>query len=335
MDPLTQGAIGAALPLATRRRHEAVLAAAAGFLAGMAPDLDALIRNPDDSLLFLEFHRQFTHALVFIPIGSAFVAGVLYGIGRRWLRLGFAKLWLFCALGYGTHGLLDTATSYGTLLLWPFDETRYALSIISIVDPLFTMPVLVLIGFGMRKCDGRYGRAALVWACAYLGLGAWQHHAALAQARDLAASRGHAPSRIVVKPTFGNIVLWRSIYEANDRFHVDAVRAGLTPATFAGTSVAKLDVARDFPWLDPASRQAGDIERFRRFSQDYLAAAADGARVIDVRYAFIPTEVAALWSIRLDRDAPPDAHAVYETDRSQARTQLPRLLAMIFGRPPG
>ena len=334
MDPLTQGALGAALPLATRHRKQAGLAAACGFLAGLAPDLDVLIRDPDDTLLFLEYHRQFTHALIFIPVGSALVAGAIYGLGRRWLSFGFMKVWLFCALGYATHGALDAATSYGTMLFWPFDETRHALSIISIVDPLFSLPVLALTVFGMIKNDGRWGRTALVWALVYLSAGAYQHHAALAHARALAESRGHAPERITVKPTFGNIILWKSIYETAKQFHVDAIRPGPWPATFSGTMVTKFDTTRDFPWLDPASQQARDIERFRRFSQDFIAKALDGsARVIDVRYSFIPTEISALWSIRLKPNAGPGSHAIYETDRTQAREQLPMLMKMIFAQP--
>ena len=58
MDILTQGVIGAALPLATRHKKQAATAAALGFLAGLAPDLDALIRSSEDSLMFLEFHRH-------------------------------------------------------------------------------------------------------------------------------------------------------------------------------------------------------------------------------------------------------------------------------------
>ena len=127
-------------------------------------------------------------------------------------------------------------------------------------------------------------------------------------------------------------MLWRTVYETSERFHVDAVRPGLWARSFTGTQVAKLDVKRDFPWLEPASQQARDIRRFRRFSQNFNATAPDGSdRIIDVRYGFLPTEISALWSIKLDREAAPEVHAVYETDRSNVRAQLPRLLDMAFG----
>lgn len=39
-----------------------------------------------DPLLFLEYHRQFTYALIFIPIGGLICALVLYWLARRSCR---------------------------------------------------------------------------------------------------------------------------------------------------------------------------------------------------------------------------------------------------------
>ena len=89
MDLLTQGLVGASIPLILSNKKQAAVAGLAGFLAGMAPDLDVLIRSPTDSLLFLEYHRQFTHSLVFIPIGGAIVALVLFPILNLRRRVGF------------------------------------------------------------------------------------------------------------------------------------------------------------------------------------------------------------------------------------------------------
>ena len=61
-----------------------------GALAGMAPDLDVLIRSSTDPLLFLEYHRQFTHSLAFIPIGAALCTAILYPFVRKWCRAGEA-----------------------------------------------------------------------------------------------------------------------------------------------------------------------------------------------------------------------------------------------------
>ncbi len=331
MDPITQGTLGAALPLATRKRSQVAVASGIGFIAGMAPDLDVLIRDPNDTLYFLEFHRQFSHSLVFVPLGSVFLAGVLYGFLRRWLRISFLKVWLFCGLGFATHGMLDAATSYGTLIFWPFDNTRYSLSIISIVDPLFTLPILTFVALGIIRNNGIWGRAALSWSLAYLLTGAWQHQSALDAARALAEKRGHTYSRLTVKPTFANIIMWRSIYEAGGRFYVDAIRPGPWAATFTGTSIMTLEITRDFPWIIPKTTQAADIDRFRQLSQNYVAKATDGSeRIIDVRYAFVPTEISTLWSIRLRKNAGTNDHAIYETNRSEARKKIPELIKLVF-----
>lgn len=331
MDPITQGVLGAALPASTAGARQTRTAAVVGFLAGMAADLDVLIRSPTDSLLFLEYHRQFTHSLVFIPIGGFLVAALFFLCLRRWLSIGFTRLWLFSALGYGTHGLLDAATSYGTQLFWPFSDQRIAFSIVSVVDPLYTVPALGLVLVAFARKNRRWARLAMVWMACYLAVGAYRHHEAKALAEALARQRGHAAIRLEVKPTFANLVVWRSVYEADGRFYVDGVRPGFAAPIIEGTSIAKLDVARALPWLDPGSQQARDIDRFSRFSDGFVAAAdGDEARIIDVRYAFLPNQIAPLWSIRLDRSAPPSAHVRFETHRDDARGNLRALTAMAF-----
>ena len=89
MDPLTQGTLGATLATSGSRQREAVAAGVLGFLAGMAADLDVLIRSPSDPLLFLEYHRQFTHSLIFIPVGGLLCALVLHPLFGRRKQLAF------------------------------------------------------------------------------------------------------------------------------------------------------------------------------------------------------------------------------------------------------
>lgn len=331
MDLFTQGALGAiAAQAATRDRDQARIACGFGFLAGLAPDLDALIRSPTDPLIFLEYHRHFTHALPFIPVGALICAGLLHGLfARRW-QVPFHRTALFCFLGYATHGLLDAATTYGTMLLWPFSTERFAWSLVSIVDPLFTVPIAGLAAWSWTRRSPAFATAGLGWAALYMSLALFQHRSAEAAAWQLANARGHAPTRLEVKPSFGNILVWKSIYETEDRFYVDAVRAGWKPRTFDGTVLPKLNVARDFPWLDPTSRQANDIERFRFFSNGYIATdPAHPNRIVDIRYSFVPNDANALWSVELSQDAAAEDHVRYLTHRNDARRNLARLWRMI------
>ncbi len=333
MDPITQGALGAALPQATRSRAHGAIAGALGFLAGLAADLDVVIRSAADPLLFLEYHRQFTHSLVFVPFGGLLVALALHWlVGRRW-RLTFRETVILCTLGFATHALLDAATSYGTMLLWPFSEARISWRIISVVDPLFTLPLLALVGLSMAKGKPLYAKLGLVWAGTYLALGALQHQGAIRMAQEIAAERGHTPVRLEVKPSFGNIVVWKTLYEASGRYYVDAVRPGPGPRTFSGTSIAKLNLARDFAWLPPESQQAKDVERFRHFSNDFLALRpGQGNSIIDVRYSMVPNAVAGLWSIELDPAAAGTAHVAFRTHRRNSGSAVKQLWAMIVSR---
>ncbi|MEX2451696.1 MAG: metal-dependent hydrolase [Rhodospirillales bacterium] len=331
MDPVTQGALGAALPKAMRGRSDIVIAGLFGFVGGLAADLDVLIRSDTDPLLFLEYHRQFTHSLIFIPVGGLICALFLRVLLGKRCTLSFMQSLLFCSLGYGTHTFLDASTSYGTMLLWPFSDTRFSWSIISVVDPLFTVPLLTLVVISALKRRPKYARIGLAWAAFYLCLGAYQHGAALDAARQIAAGRGHETVRIEVKPSFANIVVWKSIYETAGAFYVDAVRASVRPRIFPGGTVPKLDMARDFPRIDSASRQAEDVRRFRRFSDGFVAKDPDRPnRIFDVRYSFIPNDLTALWSIDLSPDTNGADPVRFLTHRESARKKFGVLLRMIF-----
>lgn len=342
MDPLTQGVLGAALPQSTStkrhgvRKYQVALAGFLGMVGGMAADLDVLIYSNTDPLLFLTYHRQFTHSLIFIPFGGLIMALFVHGLlGRRW-QLRFWQSALLCSLGYGTHALLDTATSYGTMLLWPFVETRYSLSIISIVDPILTVPLALFVVMAAVRNEPVFARIGLAWALAYLAAGWWQHQGARQIAIDLAASRGHAPLRLEIKPSFGNILVWKSVYEADDKFFVDAMRVGIAPRIYEGTSVSKLNVGQDLPWLGQNSQQARDLIRFNYFSDGFIAIdPVNPNRVVDVRYSFVPNEIGALFSIELAKQAGEMDHVRYQTHRERAREQFGRLWQMLIEFGPG
>jgi inner membrane protein len=319
MDPVTQGVLGASVPQSISSKKNVVAATLFGWLSGMAPDLDGLIRSDTDPMIYLEYHRQFSHSLIFIPVGSLICALMSYALlGRRW-QLSFKLTYLFCLLGYATHGLLDSCTSYGTQLLWPFSSERVAWNTISIVDPLFTGPLLVLVFLGVKNKAALFGKLAIGWVILYQGLGIYQNHRATEVGYELAAERGHTPLRLEAKPSFGNIVLWKVIYEIEGGYYTDAVRATPTPTVYPGEFIPKLNIQRDLPWLDKDSQQAKDIERFRWFSNGYLALDPDNpARITDMRYSLVPNEATGLWSIWLNPEARKGEHVRFAPDRDTA-----------------
>jgi inner membrane protein len=329
MDLVSHAALAAGLAQSTAQRSKLVAAAVVGAVAGIAADADTLIRSPADPLLLLETHRRFTHALPLVPAAALLVAGLVFFFVRR--RLSFRETYAFALLGYASHCLLDACTSYGTQLFWPFSAARVAFSNIAVFDPLFTAPALLLVLFAALKARKSLAYGAIIWAGFYLSLGGVQHERALHEGRAIAASRGHEPVRIEAKPALASLLLWKVIYEHDGRFYVDGVRAGIRPSVYIGASVEKLDVAKQFPWLDLGSQQARDLERFSRISDDLVAVTGDDAlHVIDLRYSMLPNEIDSFWTLIVDPNAGPSAHVGFRMTRERAPEQAVRLLRMIF-----
>lgn len=329
MDLITHSLLGATAAQSAARSTEARLAALTGALAALLPDTDVFIRSAADPLLNIEFHRQFTHALLFVPFGGLIVALLLWPLLRR--RLGFGRLYLFATLGMLPSGLLDACTSYGTQLLWPFSDARIAWNVIAIVDPLFALGLMLVLGMGLLRRTPAPAQVGLLTVLLYLGFGMNQRDRAEAVAAELAESRGHAVERMEVKPTMGNLVLWRSIYESDDVFHVDAVRVGLFSDNriYPGGSIERF-VPERVDWIDADSVLARDIERFSRFSDGFIAPHPETPWMLgDVRYSMLPTGLVPLWGIQID-PAQQDRHVNFIPDRTVDAATRRAFLAMLL-----
>ena len=330
MDLLTHGLVGAALSQSAAPREEARVAAGIGFLAGMLADADALITSASDPLLVLEYHRHFTHALLFIPVGGAIAAAVLWPFVRR--RLPFARLYLYALLGYALAGALDVCTSYGTHLLWPFSDSRQALSIIAVVDPLMTLAIGIPLAVGIVRHRPNAARLGLALGIGYLALGLAQHERAESAALALARERGHEPRQLLVKPTIANLVLWRSTYIQGGRIHADGIHVVLGTRMYQGESAARFDPTRDMPWAPAGSPARLQLERFEKLSDGYLARHPRRPEMVgDARYAMLPTSVEPLWGIVFEAERP-DARAELITDRALTPEARGRFLDMLLGR---
>ena len=334
MDILTHGLLGGALAQSCSRKSETRAATTVGFFAALLADVDALIRSSDDPLLTLEYHRQFTHSLIFIPVGALLVALILWPVFKAFGRpFGFRRIYLYALLGCATSGLLDACTSYGTHLLWPFTGERIAWSIISIFDPLFSLILGAVMFVGLRWRKTLPARIGLLLAAAYLSIGWLQHQRAEDAMRATIMQRGHEAGKLTVKPTMGNLLLWRSIYRSGGIYHIDAVRIGLDGAArvYPGNAARAFDISRDMPGLSQTSTLHHDILRFGTFSDGYLALHPDDPGLLgDVRYAMLPTSARPLWGIRLDMRHP-EAHVQFETSRWMPIREIEQFIGMLRG----
>ena len=330
MDPLSQGTVGAAFAQSVANKNNIFKIGFIGFLAGLTPDLDVLIQSSTDPILSLEYHRQFTHSLIFIPFGSLIVALLIFPLVKSSMSL--KTVYFSSLLGYATHGLLDACTSYGTQLFWPFSNERVSWNNISIVDPLFTIPVLILVVIAIRTKKKIFSFFGIGWIIFYLFLGFVQYERALSAAIELANMRGHNAERLTLKPSFGNLILWKSIYQHKETFYVDAIRIAQSSTWCLGESIRAFDYQYHLPDLDEESQQKNDIERFRWFSQDYLGYDKEKNIITDVRYSMIPNQISPMWGLIIDVQRGINEHAIWWTSRSLDQSQLDLFKDMLKGK---
>jgi len=135
-----------------------------------------------------------------------------------------------------------------------------------------------------------------------------------------------------VMPTLGNLLLWRSVYEAEGKIFADGVRLGLfgAAALHEGSSVEVFSIEKNMPHLTPGSKLHKDIERFIFFADGFVALHIEDSTVLaDLRYALLPDSLYPLWGFTLD--GPEDEHGKMLHFRRASKQNLVAFLAMLKG----
>lgn len=215
MDTLTHGIAGSVFTRTLAGRPRARPALLLGLSAAMAPDLDFLFLS--DRLDYLRNHRGWTHSFVVLPLlalGLALIARISFR------RLPLSTLWFFCAVGIGTHILLDWITSFGTMFWIPFSRTRYSLDWVFILDPIVTLIASgFLLAAALLRSRGRLLAAlGAGLLCAYLAFCAMLHRRALELWRRM--DQPPAGARVAVLPQFLSPFRWFGLTEHAEEIHV-------------------------------------------------------------------------------------------------------------------
>lgn len=313
MDPITHATFGVACAVAVVGRSSSLRQVAlAGLAGGLLPDADIFLKSETDPLFAIEYHRHFTHSLLVSPVVGLLAAAIAWALVRfRCRPMLFKTFWLAAWVAVLSHIFCDLWTSYGTRVWWPFADTRAALHWISVVDPLLTLPLLALVILAVARARWRPMALGLGWVALYLVLAIVQQQRAQTVLNDWVLARQGDPTiwRATVKPSFGNIWVWRALAVEGSTLHVFAIRCGLgAPTSFVGQSTAifaDATAAADHFGLPPDSRQAHDIGRFFHFSDSWVGLHPDDPLLLaDLRYAALPNQVAPMWAIRLKPDHP-------------------------------
>ena len=289
MDSITQAVLGAAVAGSCAPRGHRRKALLAGAALGTLPDLDVAIRY-GDAVENFTFHRGFSHSLfVLVPFSVA-----LWALLRRWWApvRGAPLPWLAAiSLALVTHPLLDAHTAYGTQLFWPLESPPVMWSTLFIIDPLYTLPLLVAVIAAAISPDARQSVIALVSALAISTLYlAWSWGAKLhveRQARTELERLGHVDAPLFSGPTPFNTLLWRVVVLTGDGYlegyDLLLIDEGPIRLTAYSSDTAALAAASDV-WA---------VARLRWFAQDFVKAEVRDQRLVvtDLRMGAEPKYV--------------------------------------------
>ncbi|HVV67506.1 MAG TPA: metal-dependent hydrolase [Gammaproteobacteria bacterium] len=315
MDVLTHAFLGAAAAQSATGKALGKKSVWVGAIAGTLPDLDILIHSSQDPTLFLIYHRNFTHALAFIILGGL-IAGLISLILFKNLRQKWRYVFLATIVAYATHGLLDTATSYGTMLLWPFSDRRIAWDLIAIVDPLFTL-ILIIGVIVAYQWQSRWPALIAIGCCLlYLGFAGFQHNRALTVQQQLAEERNQVITKGRAMPKLGHVFGYHSVYISGNRVYLDEIATPLFSSAYAisGISVSLFCEQCMSATLVRNETLFHDFTVYAWFTDGYMTALSQRPLVVgDLRYVKTLTPLKTLWAIEFPLNNPRRKHVYWHS----------------------
>lgn len=272
MDSVSQLALGAAVGVAVMGRRTALWKAAAwGAVAGTLPDLDVLIDhgNPVHNMVL---HRAETHAPFWLTLFSLPFAAAIARLHGEWAQC--KRWWLAMWLALVTHPLLDTMTVYGTQIGLPFTDRPYGVASVFIIDPLYTLPLLVGTALALARGSLRANAAGLALSTAYLGWGVAAQMHVQRVAVDALAAQGLVAERVLVTPSAFNSIAWRVVAMQRDHYFEGFY------SLLDEKPTVRFDRFERGATLEPELRGIDGFERIARFSKGFYALRQDGTRVV-------------------------------------------------------
>ncbi|PPK84796.1 inner membrane protein [Neolewinella xylanilytica] len=203
----------------------------------------------------------------------------------------FLQWTLLFFLAIVTHPLLDCFTSYGTQFLEPFSSVRLAWNTVSVIDPLYTFPFLLLLLLAARqgrraRVRRNLNRAGLLISSAYLFLTVVNAVNVGGVVDNSLQQHGIGSLRSIHSPTLGNNLLWSAtIQTTNDTFYLG--QYSLLDST--RTLNPLLPIAGNHRLLVPYSEDR-ELEILTWFTDGYYTVLPGGAgRVVlcDLRYGLL------------------------------------------------
>ena len=352
MDSVTQAVFGAAIGQAAFQNKLGRRALMFGALGGTIPDLDVLWQFGDVFTRW-EVHRGFSHSVFFAPI----IAPLLGYAAHRWYNsqarktddphlkaLGDRKLltsWMaLFALSIFTHPFLDVFTSYGTQLLTPFTDHRFQVNAMPIIDPFYTVPILLAVIFGMmcanpeqRPRASLIATIALAYSVGYQIFSVSEMESTQKVARAQLQNEGFVAETVDAYPTIFQPFYRRIVARTGDHVKI-GFYSSLAPSTIQWTdrhgmrtaatdAIAQTRGGRIFTWF-----ARGNVLWYEQKTEAGLIVTGD-----DLRYGGFDPKAPSFWGIQANIASDGTIGPVYRVSNRNIGEDgfLDQLLAGIFG----
>ncbi|RTL09931.1 MAG: metal-dependent hydrolase [Flavobacteriaceae bacterium] len=221
MDSLTQIVLGIAtaeLVAGKKLQNKTFLY---GAIIGTIPDLDIVVGKFLNDVDGIAIHRGLSHSLLFFAFLAPILGWVISKLEKDTIHFKSASLLAFWCLT--THVLLDLFTSWGTQILWPLDY-RFALKTIFVIDPLYTIPLLISLIYVWKNKEylvrRKYIIRGLVFSSSYLLLTCFLKLFAVQQFEKALQNQKLTYLELIVKPTAFNCILWNANVATSDGYYL-------------------------------------------------------------------------------------------------------------------
>lgn len=244
MDIVTHGITGVLVSRALPSGQRGSMMTA-GLIGALAPDLDIVARLWDP-MAAITFHRTATHSF----LGGFLVAVTVAGLVWSFRRETFLRLFGFAYLGLLSHIGLDLLTSFGTAVLWPLSDRRFALAQHYLIDPIFSTLALAFLIATFRSKGKRIflARAGFAGIVLYMFVTGAHQQMASSRWQNFMDAQGIRPIRSAVLPLFPGPFRWLGVSETEKGFYQQSFRlyASKTenPQFFSKNNADFLDLER-------------------------------------------------------------------------------------------
>ena len=283
MDTVTQITLGAAVGEAVLGKKIGNKAALWGAAFGVMPDLDVLTSPFVSEVQALAIHRGITHSLFFCIVAAPFFGWLMQRYQKNNATLkewSWLVFWVFL-----THIFIDVCTSYGTQVFQPFSNYSLSFNSIFIIDPFYTLPLLLGLLTSLFLNRSSENRRWANWlgigiSSLYLLLGFGIKYQINGVFEKNFVQQQINPEQYMTTPSPLNIFLWTGYAEANDTLY-----AGLYSIFDEDHKIDFQSVAQNKELLQPYRNQL-PVERLIWFSRGYYAAEkrSEGLIVHDLRF---------------------------------------------------